>query len=135
TQVEVEEEPTLVEATQVGAGAATRVADAAPRSRPPASASQLLVEALLGALRTSDDVGLRNAAIEVLGYCGRDATPALSAALGELAGDERKLVVDALGRTRDPAALTALYAALSEKDDNLRQSAIEAIAGMGLIAR
>ncbi|MGK4006757.1 HEAT repeat domain-containing protein [Sorangium sp. So ce1036] len=131
-------EPTQVEVTQVGAGAATQVADVTdvtPRSRPPASASQLLVEALLGALRTSDDVGLRNAAIEVLGYCGRDATPALSAALGELAGDERKLVVDALGRTRDPAALTALYAALSEKDDNLRQSAIEAIAGMGLIAR
>ncbi|WP_437816627.1 HEAT repeat domain-containing protein [Sorangium sp. So ce1078] len=99
------------------------------------SAAQLLVGAVLDALRTSDDVGLRNAAIEVLGYCGRDATPALVAALGELTGDERKLVVDALGRTRDPAALDALYAALAEKDDNLRQSAIEAIAGMGLIAR
>ncbi|WP_438027942.1 HEAT repeat domain-containing protein [Sorangium sp. So ce233] len=109
--------------------------------RPPAaegerpSASQLLVGALLDALRTSDDVGLRNAAIEVLGYCGRDATPALVGALAELAGDERKLVVDALGRTRDPAALDALYATLGEKDDNLRQSAIEAISGMGLIAR
>ncbi|AGP34846.1 HEAT repeat domain-containing protein [Sorangium cellulosum] len=80
-------------------------------------------------------MGLRNAAIEVLGYCGRDATPALVGALAELKGDERKLVVDALGRTRDPAALDALYAALAEKDDNLRQSAIEAIAGMGLIAR
>ncbi|MGK3965783.1 HEAT repeat domain-containing protein [Sorangium sp. So ce118] len=99
------------------------------------SASQLLVGALLDALRTSDDVGLRNAAIEVLGYCGGDATPALVGALGELAGDERKLVVDALGRTRDPAALDALYAALAEQDDNLRQSAIEAISGMGLIAR
>ncbi|XYI00421.1 HEAT repeat domain-containing protein [Sorangium sp. So ce1128] len=99
------------------------------------SASQLLVGALLDALRTSDDVGLRNAAIEVLGYCGRDATPALVGALGKLAGDERKLVVDALGRTRDPAALDALYAALAEQDDNLRQSAIEAISGMGLIAR
>ncbi|WP_437591774.1 HEAT repeat domain-containing protein [Sorangium sp. So ce1000] len=105
----------------------------AERERP--SAPQLLVAALLDALRTSDDVGLRNAAIEVLGYCGRDATPALVGALGELAGDERKLVVDALGRTRDPAALDALYAALAEQDDNLRQSAIEAIAGMGLIAR
>ncbi|WP_437939868.1 HEAT repeat domain-containing protein [Sorangium sp. So ce341] len=99
------------------------------------SAAQVLVGALLDALRTSDDVGLRNAAIEVLGYCGRDATPALVGALAELKGDERKLVVDALGRTRDPAALDALYAALAEKDDNLRQSAIEAIAGMGLIAR
>ncbi|WP_438000161.1 HEAT repeat domain-containing protein [Sorangium sp. So ce185] len=99
------------------------------------SAAQVLVGALLDALRTSDDVGLRNAAIEVLGYCGRDATPALVGALAELKGDERKLVLDALGRTRDPAALDALYAALAEKDDNLRQSAIEAIAGMGLIAR
>ncbi|AUX30007.1 MULTISPECIES: HEAT repeat domain-containing protein [Sorangium] len=99
------------------------------------SAARVLVGALLDALRTSDDVGLRNAAIEVLGYCGRDATPALVGALAELKGDERKLVVDALGRTRDPAALDALYAALAEKDDNLRQSAIEAIAGMGLIAR
>ncbi|WP_437289621.1 HEAT repeat domain-containing protein [Sorangium sp. So ce406] len=106
---------------------------AAEGERP--SAPQLLVGALLDALRTSDDVGLRNAAIEVLGYCGRDATPALVGALGELAGDERKLVVDALGRTRDPAALDALYATLGEKDDNLRQSAIEAISGMGLIAR
>ncbi|XXX79597.1 HEAT repeat domain-containing protein [Sorangium sp. So ce134] len=118
---------------------------AAEGERPPApqggaegerpSAAQVLVGALLDALRTSDDVGLRNAAIEVLGYCGRDATPALVGALAELKGDERKLVVDALGRTRDPAALDALYAALAEKDDNLRQSAIEAIAGMGLIAR
>ncbi|WP_437962265.1 HEAT repeat domain-containing protein (plasmid) [Sorangium sp. So ce119] len=108
-------------------------AQGAEAERP--SASQLLVGALLDALRTSDDVGLRNAAIEVLGYCGRDATPALVGALGELAGDERKLVVDALGRTRDPAALDALYATLGEKDDNLRQSAIEAISGMGLIAR
>ncbi|WP_437800215.1 HEAT repeat domain-containing protein [Sorangium sp. So ce693] len=99
------------------------------------SAPQLLVAALLDALQKSEDVGLRNAAIEVLGYCGRDATPALVDALGALAGDERKLVVDALGRTRDPAALDPLYAALAEQDDNLRQSAIEAIAGMGLIAR
>ncbi|WP_437691212.1 HEAT repeat domain-containing protein [Sorangium sp. So ce176] len=108
-------------------------AEGAEGERP--SASQLLVGAVLDALRTSDDVGLRNAAIEVLGYCGRDATPALVGALAELAGDERKLVVDALGRTRDPAALDALYATLGEKDDNLRQSAIEAISGMGLIAR
>ncbi|WP_434046245.1 MULTISPECIES: HEAT repeat domain-containing protein [Sorangium] len=113
--------------------AAIEGAEGAEGERP--SASQLLVGALLDALRTSDDVGLRNAAIEVLGYCGRDATPALVGALAELAGDERKLVVDALGRTRDPAALDALYATLGEKDDNLRQSAIEAISGMGLIAR
>ncbi|AUX40705.1 hypothetical protein SOCE26_021060 [Sorangium cellulosum] len=123
----------LIQASPGHGGAEGERPAAGPGERP--SAAQVLVEALLEALRTSDDVGLRNAAIEVLGYCGRDATPALVAALGDLAGDERKLVVDALGRTRDPAALDPLYAALAEQDDNLRQSAIEAISGMGLIAR
>lgn len=109
--------------------------EAVVSSRRGVEAIDVLVAALIDALRSSDDVGLRNAAIEVLGHCGQAATPALVAALEDLDADGRKLVVEALGRTRDATALDALEKALAGSDDNVRQAAIEAIAAMGLIAR
>jgi HEAT repeat protein len=94
-----------------------------------------LLDVLVGAFAGGENVGLRNAAVEVLAGVGADATPVLAAALPRLDPDGRKLVVETLGRGRDPAALGALEAALADTDENVRQAVIEAIAGLGALAR
>jgi len=94
-----------------------------------------IVNALVRVFAGGDNVGLRNAAVEVLAGAGAEATAALGAALPTLDPDGRKLVVETLGRGRDPGALEALEAALTDADDNVRQASIEAIAGLGALAR
>lgn len=94
-----------------------------------------LMSALVGVLAESDNVGLRNAAVDVLAGAGAGATLVLGEALGRLDADGRKLVVETLGKGRDPAALGPLGAALDDADPNVRQGAIEAVAGLGSLAR
>jgi HEAT repeat protein len=94
-----------------------------------------LLAALVRELAEGDNVGLRNAAVDVLAGAGHAATRGLSSALPGLDADGRKLVVETLGKGRDPAALGALEGALRDPDDNVRQGAIEAIAGLGALAR
>lgn len=92
-----------------------------------------LIAALVSALGTGD-VGLCNAAVEVLGAAGASATPLLDAALSTLGADGRKLAVEALGRTRDREALAPLERALREADPNIRQTAVESVAALGAVA-
>lgn len=93
-----------------------------------------LVTAMVKTFEPCDNVGLRNAAIEVLATSGSAATTALVASLGKLDADGRKLAVQALGATRDPNALAALERTLSDPDENVRQGSVEAIAQLGPIA-
>src|SRR4051812_16878087 len=51
------------------------------------------IEQLVRLLGPGDNVGLRNAAVEVLAAAGQAATPALSVALASLDADGRKLAV------------------------------------------
>lgn len=99
-----------------------------------AAGEEAVVAALLEALEPGDNVGLRNAAIDVLANHGRGATAALADAMTRLDADGRKLAVEALGRTRDATALGALEAALADPDDNVRYAAMEAIGSLGPIA-
>jgi HEAT repeat protein len=92
-----------------------------------------MITALVDALHTSD-VGLCNAAVDVLGAAGAAATPYLDEALRELGPDGRKLAVEALGRTRDRAALAPLRRSLEETDPNIRQTAAESVAALGAVA-
>jgi HEAT repeat protein len=94
-----------------------------------------LVSALLEVFAGAEDVGLRNAAVEVLAGAGHAATTALTEALPNLNADGRKLAVETLGRSQDPSAIEALERALDDADDNVREAAIEAIAGLGERAR
>ena len=82
-------------------------------------------------LDARDNVGLRNALVDVLAAAGPAATPALADAYRALDADGRKLVVETLGRAADPRALPTLEAALEDDDDNVRQGAIESIAALG----
>ncbi len=94
---------------------------------------EALIVALVAALRTSE-VGLCNAAVDVLGAAGAAATPHLAAALRTLGPDGRKLAVEALGRGRDREALAPLQRALADHDPNVRQTAAESIAGLAGVA-
>ncbi|MEP7125097.1 MAG: HEAT repeat domain-containing protein [Byssovorax sp.] len=94
-----------------------------------------LVDAMIDVLRAGDNVGLRNAAVEVLAATGSAATAGVRQALGELDADGRKLAVEALGGAGDPAALGPLEALLArDADDNVREAAALAIAQLGAIA-
>ena len=93
-----------------------------------------LIAAMIKTFEPCDNVGLRNAAIEVLAGCGSAATAPLEASLVRLDADGRKLAVQALGYTRDPHALVVLEHSLRDTDENVRQGAVEAIAQLGPIA-
>jgi len=94
----------------------------------------VLVEAMIRVLREGDNIGLRNAAVEVLAAAGSASTPGLAAALPSLDADGRKLAVEALGGGCDSAALDPLEATLGDEDDNVREAAVEAIARLGVIS-
>ncbi|EYF00348.1 HEAT repeat domain-containing protein [Chondromyces apiculatus] len=104
---------------------------AAAGDRGDAGGEALLLEALVEALGPGENVGLRNAAIEVLAGHGRAAIGVIASAYEKLDADGRKLAVEALGRTGDAAALEALTRALADQDDNVRHAAVEAIAALG----
>lgn len=95
--------------------------------------AEALITALVGALEAAD-VGLCNAAVDVLGAAGAAATPHLDDALRTLGVDGRKLAVEALGRTRDRAALGPLRRSLQEADPNIRQTAAESVAALAAVA-
>jgi HEAT repeat protein len=100
----------------------------------PFIASPALIAAMIRTFEPGDNVGLRNAAVEVLASSGSLATAQLGESLARLDADGRKLSVQALGRTRDPAALPLLERCLEDEDHNVRQGAVEAIAQLGPIA-
>ncbi len=93
-----------------------------------------LVDALVTLFEPGDNVGLRNAAVDVLGACGSAATKPLALALSRLDADGRKLAVQALGATRDPLALAVLARTLGDPDSNVCQGAVESIARLGPFA-
>ncbi len=93
-----------------------------------------LIQELVKLLGPGDNVGLRNAVVEVLAAAGPIATPALAISLGTLDADGRKLAVEALGRSRDSGALESLTSVASDPDENVRQAAIEAVATLAPVA-
>jgi HEAT repeat protein len=90
-----------------------------------------VLRALVGALGPSDNVGLRNAAVEALAAFGVDAVDSLAAALAGLDADGRKLAAEALARTAQPTALPVLRSLLRDADPNVCVAAVEGIAALG----
>jgi hypothetical protein len=91
----------------------------------------LLIRTLVAALGTSQDVGLRNAAVEVLAASGRAATVEITRQMEALDADGRKLAVEILGRGGDPAAFPVLEARLADEEPNIRQAAAEMLVVLG----
>lgn len=90
-----------------------------------------LLNDLVAAIVQGDNVGLRNAALDVLGKLGASASHALRRALTRSPAHGRKFVVEALGDTGDPAVVSDLASAAQDADPNVAAAAIDALARVG----
>lgn len=89
-----------------------------------------LVPALVDALCQGENVGLRNAALEVLERIGPRAAPALLSALPRAPETARKFVIAALGFAGG-AGVDELAELSGDPDTNTAQAALEALAKIG----
>lgn len=90
-----------------------------------------LLTALADVFLPGDNVGLRNAAVEALGGFGSFAVETLAARVPELDADGKKLAIEALGRSGEPAALDVLGPLVADPDPNVRVAALEALGAIG----
>ncbi|HEY6877902.1 MAG TPA: HEAT repeat domain-containing protein [Polyangiales bacterium] len=90
-----------------------------------------LMESLVRALCQGDNVGLRNASLDVLEELGEQAAPALIQALPNAPEQARKFVIEALGEAGGPLVVDELRQAAWSDDVNLAGEAIEALARIG----
>ncbi|MFT3927255.1 MAG: HEAT repeat domain-containing protein [Myxococcales bacterium] len=87
-----------------------------------------MIEALVRAICQGENVGLRNAALDVLETLGQVAAPALIAALPNVPEHARKFVVEALGESGGIEVVEELAKAAVSEDVNVAGEAIEALA-------
>jgi HEAT repeat protein len=90
-----------------------------------------LLRALVDVFEPGENVGLRNAAVEALGAFGPAAVETLSARVGQLDADGKKLAIEALGRSGEASALEALAPLVRDGDPNVRVAALEALGAIG----
>lgn len=90
-----------------------------------------IVDDLVLAICQGDNVGLRNAALDVLEELGQAAAPALIAALPTAPEHARKFVVEALGESGGERVVEELAKAALSDDANVAGEAIEALARIG----
>jgi HEAT repeat protein len=86
--------------------------------------------ALVAALAEPENVGRRNALVDVLVGLAGAAVAALVDGLAS-APEHRKLLVDALGRIGDPRGADAVAPLVDDADPNVRVAAAEALGAMG----
>jgi len=108
-----------------------RVRKEAARIAAQLSRTHSLVDELTSAVSQGENIGLRSAAIEVLGLLGPGVADRLVAALDTVPEAGRKFLVAALGEVGGDAALPALAAAAKSDDVNLVAAAVDALARIG----
>ncbi len=101
----------------------------AARARAP---SPQVLQGLMEAIGPGTNVGLRNAAVEALPAFGADAVDAIAVALPQLDADSRKLATEALADCDHPTAFLILEGLARDEDVNVRATAIESVARIGL---
>jgi HEAT repeat protein len=82
-------------------------------------------DGLLRLIQLDDNAGARNSAIEVFVRLGKRATDFLMQAFGTPDPDQRKFIIDILGRIGDRKCLPLVVGALTDGDENVRASAVE----------
>lgn len=90
-----------------------------------------LVVALIGALRSEENAGMRNSAAEVLIKAGKHAVPFLIKILKDPDRDIRKFAADILKEIGDRTAVSSLIDALRDPDNNVSSAAAEALGKIG----
>jgi HEAT repeat protein len=89
------------------------------------------MEELVGLLRSQDNAGLRNSAVEALEKLRSRAVPVLCRHVADPDHDVRKFVIDILGSIGDPAAVPLLIKALDDTDPNVCAAAAENLGKIG----
>ena len=90
-----------------------------------------LVDALLVRVVETDNIGLRNAAIEVLGLVAQGQADKFAKACAAVANGARKFLIEAMGKTRDPQMIEGLQALVCGSDTNAAAAAVEALVRIG----
>jgi HEAT repeat protein len=83
-----------------------------------------LIDALLTRVVDTDNIGLRNAAIEVLGMIAQGRAPEFARACDAASMSSRKFLVEAMGKTRDPQMIDNLEGLLRGDDANAAAAAV-----------
>jgi len=89
------------------------------------------VEGVIALLRSPDNAGLRNSAVESLERLGSSAVDHLCRHLGDPDHDLRKFVIDILGSIGCGSCLPLLVRALDDPDPNVRVAAAENLGKLG----
>ena len=90
-----------------------------------------MVEDLVNLLRSPDNAGLRNCAVEVLVRLGTRAIPALQLHVDDPDHDVRKFILDIMGSIGNASIVPLLIAALGDTDANVRVAAVENLGKTG----
>src|SRR5690606_14067534 len=90
-----------------------------------------VIPAMVAALLQGENVGLRNAALEVLGQLGSAAAEALLAAMATAPAGARKFLIGALGDSGDLEAVHLLAEEAVGEDANNAAAAIDALSRLG----
>jgi HEAT repeat protein len=90
-----------------------------------------LIDALLARLLATDNIGLRNAAIEVLGMVAQGQASKFAKACEGAGEGARKFLVEAMGKTRDPQMIDHLESLIRGSDANVAAAAVEALVCIG----
>lgn len=90
-----------------------------------------LIDALLARLVETDNIGLRNAAIEVLGMVAQGQADKFAQACQRAGAGARKFLVEAMGKTRDPQMVDQLELLVGSSDANVAAAAVEALVCIG----
>ena len=90
-----------------------------------------LIDSLLARLVGTDNIGLRNAAIEVLGMVAQGRAQKFADALTASGRGAQKFLVEAMGKTRDPRMIDHLEPLVRGPDANAAAAAVEALVCIG----
>ncbi len=90
-----------------------------------------LVDALLVRVAETENIGLRNAAIEVLGMVAQGSADKFAKACEKAEKGVRKFLVEAMGKTRDPQMIDQLELLVRGSDANVAAAAVEALVCIG----
>ncbi|HSN83197.1 MAG TPA: HEAT repeat domain-containing protein [Polyangiales bacterium] len=90
-----------------------------------------LIDALIECVVRTDNIGLRNAAIEVLGMIAQGKARKFAEACDRAEPAVRKFLGEAMGKTRDPQMIENLRTLLFGRDPNAAAAAVEALVCIG----
>jgi HEAT repeat protein len=90
-----------------------------------------LIDALFARLVETDNIGLRNAAIEVLGMVAQGQAEKFVKACQGAGEGAQKFLIEAMGKTRDPQMIDHLESLVRGSDANVAAAAVEALVRIG----